>query len=38
MDPGHNCYMDGIIKYIHAMMIVKRLIQFYGIIIILDEI
>ena len=35
---GHDCYMDGIIKYIHAMMIVQWLIKFYGIIIISDEI
>ena len=26
MDPGYDCYMDGIIKYIHAMMIVQQLI------------
>ena len=26
MDPGYDCYMDEIIKYIHAMMIVQQLI------------
>ena len=38
MDSGHDFYMVGIIKFIHAMMIVQRIKQFYWIIIISDEI